>query len=162
LLFHNKRDGTFSEVAANCGAPLMVPCVSSGVAFSDIDNDGNIDVVIENLDGKPTILKDDGGNYNNWISVKLQGNGLNRDAIDARVKLVADDLVQWGEVHTGGSYLSASDLRLHFGLEKRTIIDLIEVHWLDGNVDVVRKVDSNYFVVIREGKGIVSSTPAHR
>jgi enediyne biosynthesis protein E4 len=94
LLFHNNRDGTFSEVAADCGAVLMVPRVSSGAALGDIDNDGNIDVVIENLDGKPTILKDDGGNYNNWISVKLQGNGLNRNAIGARVKLVADDLVQ--------------------------------------------------------------------
>jgi len=162
LLFHNNRNGTFSEVSADCGQALMIPRVSRGAAFGDIDNDGDIDIVIENLDGKPTILRNDGGNRNNWVSIKLQGKGLNRDAIGAKVKVVSDDLVQWGEVQAGGSYLSSSDLRLHFGLGKRTAIDLIEVHWPDGSVETVRKVAPNHFVVIREGKGIVSSTPPHR
>jgi hypothetical protein len=162
LLFHSNRDGTFSEVAADCGHALMIPRVSRGAAFGDIDNDGDIDIVVENLDGKPTILRNDGGNRNNWISIKLQGNGLNRDAIGAEVKVVADDLVQWAEVHTGGSYLSSSDPRLHFGLERRTSIDLIEVHWPDGSVESVRKVAPNHFVVIHKGKGIVSATPPHR
>lgn len=159
LLFHNNRDGTFSEVAADCGHALMIPRVSRGAAFGDIDNDGDIDIVIENLDGKPTILRNDGGNGNNWISVKLQANGPNRDAIGAKVKVVADDLVQWGEVRAGGSYISASDLRLHFGLEKRTTVDLIEVHWPDGSTESSQKVAPNHFVTIQEGKGIENLAP---
>jgi enediyne biosynthesis protein E4 len=162
LLFHNNRNGTFSEVAAANGSALMVPRVSRGAAFGDIDNDGDIDIVIENLDGKPTILRNDGGNRNNWVAIKLQANGLNRDAIGAKVKVEADDLVQWGEVRAGGSYLSASDLRLHFGLEKRPSIDLIEVHWMDGTVESIRKVPANQFVTIQEGKGLVEIAPAHR
>jgi hypothetical protein len=162
LLFHNNRDGTFSEVAADCGHALMIPRVSRGAAFGDIDNDGDIDVVVENLDGKPAILRNDGGNRNNWISIRLQGNGPNRDAIGAKVKVVAGDLVQWGEVRAGGSYLSSSDLRLHFGLEERTTIDLVEVHWMDGTIESVRKVPANHFVTIQEGKGIVKIASAHR
>lgn len=162
LLYHNNRDGTFSEVAADHGQALMVPRVSRGAAFGDIDNDGDIDIVIENLDGKPTILRNDGGNRNNWINIQLQGRGPNHDAIGARVKIVAGDLVQWGEVRAGGSYLSASDLRLHFGLEKRTSIDLVEVHWTGGAVEMVRRVPINQFVTLQEGKGVVKASPARR
>lgn len=162
LLFHNNRDGTFSEVAAECGDALMIPRVSRGAAFGDIDNDGDIDIVIENLDGKPTILRNDGGDRNNWVTIKLKSNGPNRDAIGAKVKVVAGDLVQWGEVRAGGSYLSASDLRLHFGLEKRTTIDLVEVHWLDGTLESIRNVPANHFVTIQESKGIVETASAHR
>jgi enediyne biosynthesis protein E4 len=162
LLYHNNRDGTFSEVAADHGQALMVPRVSRGAAFGDIDNDGDIDIVIENLDGKPTILRNDGGNRNNWINIQLQGRGPNHDAIGARVKIVAGDLVQWGEVRAGGSYLSASDLRLHFGLEKRTSIDLVEVHWMGGAVEMVRRVPINQFVTLQEGKGVVKASPARR
>ena len=158
LLFHNDRDGSFSEVAAQHGDALTVPRVSRGAAFGDIDNDGDIDVVINNLDGRPLILRNDGGNSNNWITVKTVGRGRNRDAIGAKVKVVSGDLVQWDEVRSGGSYLSASDLRLHFGLEKRVRVDLIEVHWPDGRVEAIRDVPVNHFVVIEEGKGITGKT----
>ena len=136
--------------------------MSRGAAFGDIDNDGDIDIVIENLEGKPTILRNDGGNRNNWINIQLQGRGPNHDAVGARVKIVAGDLVQWGEVRAGGSYLSASDLRLHFGLEKRTGIDLVEVHWMGGAVEMVRRVPINQFVTLQEGKGVVKASPARR
>jgi len=154
LLFHNEHNGTFSEVAAECGAALMVPRVSRGAAFGDIDNDGHIDVVIENLDGGPAILRND-GNRNNWITIKLRAKGLNRDAIGARVKAVAGDLMQWDEVHCGGSYLSASDLRLHYGLGSRTRLDWVEVHWPDGAVETVQNPPINHFVVIEEGRGLI-------
>jgi hypothetical protein len=107
LLFHNNRNGSFSEVAAQTGEALIVPRVSRGAAFGDIDNDGDIDVVINNLNGKPTILRNDGGNRNNWITIKTVGAGRNRDALGTRLKVVSGDLVQWDEVHSGGSYLSA-------------------------------------------------------
>ncbi len=162
LLFHNNGNGTFSEVAAQNGEALMVPRVSRGAAFGDIDNDGDIDVVINNLDGKPTILRNDGGNRNNWITIKTVGKGLNRDALGAKVKVVAGDLVQWDEVRSGGSYLSASDLRLHYGLGKRTKVDLIEVHWPDRGVETLRDIPVNYFLLVEEGKGLVRETAPRR
>jgi len=161
LLFHNNGNGTFSEVAAQTGEALMVPRVSRGAAFGDIDNDGDIDVVINNLNGKPTILRNDGGNRrNNWITIKTVGVGRNRDALGTRLKVVSGDLVQWDEVHSGGSYLSASDLRLHYGLGKHKQVDLIEVHWSDGHIETVRNVEANQFLTVEEGKGLVREVPS--
>jgi hypothetical protein len=169
LLFHNEGNGTFTEVAGQAGEALRVPRASRGAAFGDIDNDGDIDVVINNLDGKPTILRNDGGNRNNWITIKTVGLGPNRDALGARVKVVAGDLVEWDEVRSGGSYLSASDLRLHYGLGQRSSVDLIEVHWPDGRVEKIEHVPANRFVTVEEGWGVtrqltptrtVSSSPS--
>jgi enediyne biosynthesis protein E4 len=154
LLFHNQHDGTFAEVAADSGSALLVPRVSRGVALGDIDNDGYIDVVINNLDGKPTILHNDGGTGNNWITIKTVGRGMNRDAIGAKVKVVSGELVQWDEVHAGGSYLSSNDPRLHYGLGKNSKVDLIEIHWPDGKVEAIKDVAANKFISIEEQKGI--------
>lgn len=159
LLFHNQHDGTFAEVAAESGDALMVPRVSRGVAFGDIDNDGYIDIVVNNLDGKPTILRNDGGSHNNWITIKTVGHGMNRDAIGARVKIVSGDLTQWDEVLAGGSYISSSDIRLHYGLGKRTSVDLIEIHWPDGKVETARDIPANNFVTVEEGKGVTRVAP---
>jgi hypothetical protein len=158
LLFHNQQDGRFEEVAADSGDALLAPRVSRGLALGDIDNDGYIDVVVNNLDGKPTILHNDGGSGNNWITIKTVGRGMNRDAIGARVKVVSGDLVQWDEVHAGGSYLSAHDPRLHYGLGKKSKIDLIEIHWPDGKVEAVQDVAANRFVTIEEQKGITGTS----
>jgi enediyne biosynthesis protein E4 len=159
LLFHNEHDGTFLEVAAESGAALMTPRASRGVAFGDLDNDGFIDVVVNNLDGKPTILKNDGASRNNWVTIKLIGSGKNRDAIGARVKVVSAGPTQWDEVHAGGSYLSSNDPRLHFGLQKMARVDLIEVHWPDGKLETVMNVPVNNFLVIEEGRGLTRATP---
>jgi enediyne biosynthesis protein E4 len=156
-LHHNERNGSFSEVAVLHGDALLVPRVSRGAAFADIDNDGDIDVVINNLDGKPLILRNDGGNQNNWVTLQLLSGHRNHNALGARVKVVAADLVQWDEIRSGGSYLSSSDLRLHFGLEKRSQVNLIEVHWPDGKIETVRDTPVNQFLVIEEGKGLVRS-----
>jgi hypothetical protein len=159
LLFHNEGNGTLAEVAAQHGEALLVPRSSRGAAFGDIDNDGDIDVVVENIDGKPTLLRNDAGNKNNWITIKTQGKGLNRDGIGARVKVVAGDLVQWDEVRAGSSYLSASDLRLHFGLGERERIDLVEVRWPDGQAETIHEVPINHFITVQMGRGIVKATP---
>jgi hypothetical protein len=156
LLFHNERNGTFSEVAASCGDALMLRRVSRGAAFGDIDNDGDIDVVINNLDGAPTLLRNDGGNTNNWISISTIGAGGNRNALGARVKVTADDLVQTKEVYSGGSYISQNDTRLHFGLGKKTRVDSIEIRWPSGGgTEIIRNVPVNQFLFIQQGKGIV-------
>jgi len=162
LLHRNNRDGTFSEIAKTAGEPLMRKQVSRGVAFGDIDNDGDIDVVINNLDGAPLILRNDGGNANNWIAVKTVGSKLNTQGIGARVRVLAGDLDQFNEVRSGGSYLSQNDTRLHFGLEKRTLVNLIEVRWPGGHVDRAENIAANQCVVIEQSKGMVRRYPQNR
>jgi enediyne biosynthesis protein E4 len=163
FLFHNDHNGSFSEVAADCGDALLVPRVSRGVAFGDIDNDGDIDAVINNLDGGPTVLRNDGGNKNNWITIKTESPGKNRDALGAQVKVTSGDLVQLKEVHSGGSYISQSDTRLHFGLGARTKVDSIEIRWPSGGgTEVVKDVPADQFIVIREGMGIVRKAGASK
>jgi hypothetical protein len=152
LLYRNARDGTFSEVAAEVGAALSVPAVSRGAAFGDLDNDGDVDVVVNNLDGPLTVLRNDGGNTNRFVVIDLVGQKSNRSGFGARVKVIAGDLVQIDERRSGGSYLSQNDVRLHFGLEKRELVDRIEVRWPSGVVDTMTNVAAGRFLTIKEGE----------
>ena len=155
LLHHNNRDGSFSEVASQMGSALMIEHVGRGAAFGDLDNDGDVDVVVNDLDGSPQLLRNDGGNLNNSVLIKAVGVKSGRSGIGARIKIVSGDLTQVDEVRSGGSYLSQNDLRLHFGLEKRTRIDLVEVRWPNGVVDKVTNLSANMLVTIKEGRGLV-------
>jgi hypothetical protein len=155
FVHHNNRDGTFTEVGTQLGEPFAEKRTGRGAAFGDIDSDGDTDVVINNLDGPPQVLRNDGGNANNSILIKTIGVKSNRDGIGARVKIVSGDVTQMAEVYSGGSYLSQSDLRLSFGLEKRTKVDLIEVRWPSGAVDKITGAGVNRVITIREGQGIV-------
>ena len=161
-LHKNNRNGTFSEVAAQSGDPLMEKRVSRGVAFGDVDNDGDVDIIINDLDGAPSLLRNDGGNANNSVLIKTIGDKSNRDGIGARVKIMSGDLTQIDEVRSGASYISHNDLRLHFGLEKRTKIDLIEIRWPSGVVDKLEGVGVNKLLVVKEGKGIVEQKEFNR
>jgi hypothetical protein len=155
LVHHNNRDGTFDEVAEQLGSALMEERVSRGAAFGDIDNDGDVDIVINDLDGSPQLLRNDGGNANNSVLIKTVGVKSNRDGIGARVKVVSGNLAQIDEVRSGESYLSQNDLRLHFGLEKRTKIDLVEVRWPSGIIDRISNLNANKILTIKEGKGVI-------
>ncbi|HUQ32412.1 MAG TPA: CRTAC1 family protein [Pyrinomonadaceae bacterium] len=155
FVHRNNRDGTFTEMAEQLGAPFTQMRASRGVAFGDIDNDGDVDVVINNLDGGAQALRNDGGNLNNSVLIKTIGVKSNRDGIGARVKVVSGDLTQKDEVRSGDSYISQSDLRLHFGLERRTKIDLIEIRWPSGTVDKITDAKPNRVLTIKEGQGIV-------
>ncbi|HEY6244980.1 MAG TPA: CRTAC1 family protein [Pyrinomonadaceae bacterium] len=159
FLFRNNRDGTFIEVDSASGTPFKEERVGRGVAFGDIDNDGDVDIIINNLDGAPQVLRNDGGNANNSVEIKTVGTRSNRDGIGARVRVMAGDLQLIDEVRSGGSYLSQSDLRLHFGLEKRAKIDLIEIRWPSGQVDKIRNAGVNRILTIKEGQGLVAEKP---
>src|SRR5213078_2174140 len=155
FVHHNNRDGTFAEIGGQLGAPFGEKRTGRGAAFGDIDNDGDVDIVINNLDGPPQLLRNDGGNANNSVLIKLLGVKSNRDGIGARVKIVSGDLTQTDEVRSGGSYISQNDLRLHFGLEKRTKVDLIEIRWPSGMVDKITNVNVNKLLTVKEGQGLI-------
>jgi hypothetical protein len=156
LVVRNNRDRTFAEVGAQLGPAFAEQRVGRGVAFGDLDNDGDVDVVNNNLDGAPQVLRNDGGNASNSILVETVGVKSNRGGVGARVRVVSGDLAQVDEVRSGDSYISQSDQRLHFGLEKRTKVDLVEVRWPSGAVDTVTGVGVNKVLTIQEGKGLVA------
>ena len=162
LLYINKRDGTFREASRDVGAALSVPRVSRGAAFGDLDNDGDIDIVVGDLDGAPMILRNDGGNRNNWITLELIGARGARPALGARVKVVAGGLVQVDEVRSGGSYLSQNDFRLHFGLGKAERVDRVEIRWPSGKTETLQNLAARSFYSVKEGAGVVSSLGRRR
>src|SRR6185295_17229372 len=119
--------------------------VSRGTAFGDLDNDGDVDLVINNIDGAASLLRDDGGNKNNFVVINLIGSKSNRSAFGARVKVIAGDLTQIAERRSGGSYISQNDTRLHFGFEKRAKVDAIEVRWPSGKSTNLKDLPVNSF-----------------
>jgi hypothetical protein len=159
LLYRNDRNGKFTETAATAGAALTEPRVSRGSATGDLDNDGDLDVVINNLDGAPTVLRNDGGNRRHYLVVDLAGRERNRSAIGARVTVRAGDLVQTAERRSGGSYLSQNDLRLHFGLESRTAAAAVEVRWPNGPVQEFSGIPVDGFIRITEGASAPEQLP---
>ncbi len=151
----NRGDGTFCDASAQAGAAIKEPRVSRGVAVGDLFNDGQIDVVVNDLDGAPMILRNHGIPGNHWVSFELAGSKSNRLAIGARLKLVAGGMTQTSEIHSGGSYLSQSDLRVHFGLAKATKIDSLEIHWPSGQVETLKDLEADKYYSVLEGQGIV-------
>ncbi|HTW60621.1 MAG TPA: CRTAC1 family protein [Terracidiphilus sp.] len=155
LLQMNEGNGKFCDASTEAGPALMAPRVSRGLAVGDLFNDGNMDAVIENLDGKPVILRNRGIAGRHWVSFELAGTRSNRLALNARVKIVAGGMTQTSWVLSGGSYLSQNDLRVHFGLGSATKIDSVEVHWPSGAVDTMHNLDADKFYSVLEGAGIV-------
>jgi len=156
LLFRNNRDGTFEDVS---GVLASIPDQSRrGAAFGDINNDGNVDIVIMSTDGPPTLLLNQGGNSNHRVLFKLTGTKSNKMAIGARVIVKAGKLAQFSEVRGGGSYLSQNDPRLHFGLGSEAKMDEVEIRWPSGKVEVLRDVPADFIYTIVEGEGIQKKT----
>jgi len=155
LLFLNQHDGTFRNISGLAGTAIQMPQVSRGAAFGDLFNDGRVDIVVENLDGKPMILREEGGNHNHWIGFELAGTKSNRLALNARIKAVAGDLIQVDEVRSGGSYLSQNDLRVHFGLGTHDHLDRAEIRWPSGKTETLTNLAANRFYAVKEGEGVV-------
>jgi hypothetical protein len=155
LLQMNQADGTFCDASDEAGPAIREPQVSRGLAVGDLFNDGNMDVVVENLDRAPMILRNHGIEGRHWVSFELAGTKSNRLAIGARLKIVAGGMTQTDEIHSGGSYISQNDLRVHFGLGAATKIDSLEVRWPSGALDTVKNLAADQFYGVLEGKGIV-------
>jgi hypothetical protein len=149
LLYHNLGDGMFEEVAAKFGAVMTAERVSRGLAVGDLDNDGRLDVVINDLDGAPQILHNELSETGNWLIVRLKGKGMNTGAIGsvvtARAGVIRSRLVQ-----SGSSYISQEDKRLHFGLGKATQVDSLEVKWPDGTTTALQNVKANQIVTVEQ------------
>jgi hypothetical protein len=159
LLFRNLHNGRFEDISKQAGSAIQIPQVSRGMAIGDLFNDGKLEAVIENLKGQPTILRPEGGPHNHWISFQLEGVKCNRLALNARVRATAGDLVQLGEVFSGGSYLSQHDLRIHFGLGLHERADKADILWPDGTIETLFNLAADRFYYVREGSGVISSTP---
>jgi hypothetical protein len=158
LLFHNLKNGKFDLVPAVQGTGLASVNVARGAAFGDIFNDGKVDAVINNSDGVPVLLRNVSSDLHHWVELKLVGGPKSpRDAVGATVYLTAGGIRQRGDVLSGGSYLSSNDMRVHFGLGDTKIIDRVEVHWPDGDVEAYRLTALDRIYTITEGKGITSA-----
>lgn len=151
-LFLNNRDGTFTDATVASGLTAFSAGVGRGSAAADYDNDGDVDLFVSNNNQRPHLLRNDGGNRANWISVEVEGTRSNRSGIGARVTVFSDDLRQMAEVRGGSSYLSHNDLRLHFGLGRRTAVDSILIRWPSGGSQTVGTVPAGRFVRILEGE----------
>ncbi len=146
-LFLNHQGMSFSDVSDD---GLSVRKVSRGAAFGDIDNDGDVDIVVSNLNDSPTILRNETAGENRWLIIKLVGTQCNRNAIGSRVKVVVGEQAQTREVKSGSGYLSQNDLRLHFGLGDAESVDRIEVKWADGKVETLERVKTNQTLILKE------------
>ena len=151
LLFWNNGDGTFREVSRETGAAMRVPQVSRGLAVGDLFNTGKLNAVVENLIGAPMILEARPDPANHWISFELEGSPSNRLALNARVYVRSGSVQQMAEVLSGGSYLSQSDLRLHFGLGSATRAEEVKGLWPDGKEQLFHDLSLNTFYRLKEG-----------
>jgi hypothetical protein len=154
-LFINKRDGTFCDGSDEAGPALKVLQVGRGAVYADLDNNGSMDIVINNQDGAPTVLKNPADSANHWVGFELQGSKSNRLGIGARVKVYSGNSVQTSWLVSGGSYISQNDMRLHFGLGPATAIEKVEVRWPSGKVDTIQKLKADQFYGLLEGEGVV-------
>jgi enediyne biosynthesis protein E4 len=154
-LFRNLSGGKFAEVTADAGAAFGTPRVARGAAYADIDNDGDLDLLITTNAGPVILFRNDGGNRNHSLRIKLQGVQSNRDGIGALVRIEYSGERQWQTLHSGSSYLSQSELTLTFGLGSKTNISRIEVQWPSGQTDKLLDIAADQTITIKEGAGMV-------
>ena len=155
-MFRNLGNGTFEELDTQAGEAISSPHSSRGCAFGDFDNDGDVDILIVNMNEPPSLLRNDLKVKQNWLKVKLEGVKSNRSAIGARVLVRYGTRVQAQAVLSQSSYYSCNDPRLHFGLGAVSVADL-EVYWPNGLHEQYKKIAANQLITIREASGIISS-----
>jgi enediyne biosynthesis protein E4 len=156
LMFRNLGKGQFEKIVEGAlGPDFSRPIPGRGIATADFDNDGDLDIAINNRGDYPMLLRNDGGNANHWLEILLIGTKSNRDGIGASLKLTGEGVTHVEQSKGGMSYMSASDPRIHFGLGKRTKIDQLEITWPSGQIDRFKDVPVDKIIAIKEGVGIV-------
>jgi hypothetical protein len=154
VVYLNQRNGRFQDVTERLGPPVTTPKAGRGAAFADLDNDGDVDIVVNNVHDTPDLFTLDSPADAHWLIVRLVGTRSNRSAIGARVRLVAAGERQVQEVRGGGSYYSQNDLRVHFGLGKSTSIERLEIRWPNGLEEMWTDVGIDRIVTLKEGSGV--------
>lgn len=155
FLFRNMRDGTFANITADCGPGLNSAHSSRGCAFGDFDNDGDMDILVMNMNEPPSLIRADVSTRHHWLKVKLVGTKSNRTAIGARVDVLHGSRSQSQEVQSQSSYYSVNDFRLHFGLGTDAKADEVSVRWPSGKRERLKDLPGDRLVVIEEGRGVV-------
>jgi hypothetical protein len=161
LLLRNAGE-RFVNVTREAGPGFALEGVGRALASGDVDNDGDLDLLVSNNGGRPNLLRNDGGNSANAVLVRVVGTTSNRSGIGTRLALVTDGRRQVREVQSGSSYLAQNDLRAHFGLGRAGRAGRLEVRWPDGSTEVVDSLEANQLVTVRQGQGVVSRTPLAR
>ena len=160
LLFRNTRqqNGTyhFTDASVEVGLAQLSKKVSRGAAFGDYDNDGDIDIFLNNSNQPATLLRNEGSNSNHWLTIQPIGTQSNASGIGTKIVVTAGELSLFKEVRSGASYLSQSDLRVHFGLGENTEVDTLEIHWQSGLTEQFSNLKSNQILRIKEGQGIIN------
>ena len=159
LLFQNTNGRRFVEISRQSGSGFARDDVGRTLISGDIDNDGDIDLVVTNNGGAPDVLRNAGGNQRNSIALRLIGSRSNRDALGARVTVTAGGRPQVREIKSGSSYLGQNDLRAQVGLGEATRVERIDVRWPGGRTETIRDVAVNQNVTITEGQGVTGRTP---
>jgi hypothetical protein len=154
LVFRNLGDGRFEELIEEAGSGVSEPHASRGCAFGDFDNDGDIDVLVWNMNEPPSLLRNDVTSGGHWLKVLLVGTKSNRSAIGARVTVRYGNRRQAQEVMAQSSFYSVNDRRLHFGLGPETRADLV-IRWTNGTIENLPNVGADQLLVVEEGSGIV-------
>ncbi len=150
-LYQNLRDGTFADASQKAGPDFMQPEVGRGVAFGDYDNDGDLDLIIANLNGSPRLLRADRRDSNHWIMFRLEAKGGTRDAIGSRLRIECSGLTQIWEIKRAVGIYSASDPRAHFGLGECDAVEHLQVRWPDGTTQAFEKVPADRHYLLRQG-----------
>jgi enediyne biosynthesis protein E4 len=156
LLLRNDGTGKFTSVGPASGPGFALKKASRALAVGDLDNDGDLDIVISNVGETADVLQNDGGNRSNSILVRTVGSKSNRDGIGARLKLSVGGKILVRDVKAGSSYLAQNDLRVHFGLGNATKADRLEIRWPSGVIDAIENIEANQILTVREGAGVTS------
>jgi enediyne biosynthesis protein E4 len=162
LLFRNLSPRPFVEIGRSAGPGFALEKVSRSLVSGDIDNDGDLDLLVTNNGQSADLLRNDGGSGNNALLVRTVGTASNRDGVGAQLRLTTGTRTQIREVRAGSSYLGQNDARQHFGLGRVTRADRLEVRWPSGRTEVLQNVEANHIITIREGNGVVGRVPFAR